>query len=126
MIKQGIYHKKFSCVISKATRVNTKNVKEPNNKLKFLLLSEDKYPPFRNDVKILFGKEIAGRGHQVDWILQSNDDCERSYKTTWHGCCVWVGRTNNGTSRFSRLKSKFIQFSLLLTADKSQKLLDWH
>ena len=79
-------------------------MREHNSKLRLLLLSEDKYPPFRSDVKILFGKEIAGRGHHIDWILQSDDDCERSYKTTWYGCRVWVGKTNNGTSRVARLK----------------------
>ena len=38
-------------------------------KLKILFISSDKYPPFRVDVSVLFGKEIVGRGHIIDWLF---------------------------------------------------------
>lgn len=89
-------------------------------KLKMLFISSDKYPPFRVDVSVLFGKEIVNRGHQVDWILQSEGDCDKSYITRWKGCCVWVGKTNNGTTRRARLlkhiysiKNDLLMFKLL-------------
>ena len=75
-----------------------------DNKLRFLIISSDKYPPHRVDVSILFGREMLSRGHTIDWILQSSDACEASYKTTWSGCQVYVGRTDNGSSRSARLK----------------------
>ncbi len=75
-----------------------------DNKLRFLFISSDKYPPYRVDVSILFGREMLLRGHSMEWILQSNDTCNASYKTTWSGCQVWVGRTDNGSSRISRLR----------------------
>jgi len=75
------------------------------NNLKLLFISSDKFPPFRVDVSVLFGKEIVGRGHVIDWVLQSDKTCHRDYKTKWSGGRVWVGRTDNGTSRIRRLKN---------------------
>lgn len=74
------------------------------NKLRFLFVSSDKFPPYRVDVSVLFGKELMGRGHEVDWILQSEQDCEQGYITEWNGSNVWVGRTDLGASRFSRFR----------------------
>ena len=52
-------------------------------------MSSDPYPPTRVDVSVLFGEELAGRGHRIDWILQSEADCERAYVTPWGGgACV--------------------------------------
>lgn len=73
-------------------------------KLKFLFVSSDKFPPFRVDVAALFGQEMVRRGHSIDWLLQSKDPCNSPYRTRWSGCRVWVGVTDNGTSRFSRLR----------------------
>ncbi len=78
-------------------------MEKDNKKLKILFVSSDKYPPFRVDVSVLFGQEIVNRKHQVDWILQSEDDCKQSYITRWKGGRVWVGKTNNGTTRRARL-----------------------
>lgn len=87
-------------------------MKKSNHKLNILFLSEDKYPPFRVDVAVLFGKEIIKRGHRIDWILQSENDCEKSYETFWQGSHVWVGKTNNGETRLARLKKHI--YSLLI------------
>ena len=77
----------------------------PHNNLKLLFISADKFPPFRVDVSVLFGKEIVGRGHVIDWILQSDKTCYRDYQAEWSGCRVWVGRTDNGTSTIRRLRN---------------------
>ena len=74
------------------------------NKLKFLFITGDKFPPFRVDVDVLFGKEMVARGHCIDWLMQSEAPCDGSYETTWHGCRVWVGPTDTGTTRLKRLK----------------------
>jgi len=76
----------------------------PRKKLKFLFVSSDKFPPFRVDSTILFGKEMTGRGHSMDWILQSEEPCDKEYQTLWSGCNVWVGATDPGTSLFHRVR----------------------
>lgn len=74
-----------------------------SRQLSFLFIAEDKFPPFRVDVSVLFGQEMVSRGHTIDWLLQSLDLCEESYETVWSGGRAWVGSTNNGTTRRARL-----------------------
>ncbi len=78
-----------------------------DNKLRFIFVSSDKYPPHRVDVSVLFGREMLMRGHSIEWILQSDGTCNVSYNTTWSGCRIWVGRTDNGVSRTARLRKHF-------------------
>lgn len=75
------------------------------SKLKILFIASDRFPPFRVDVSVLFAKEIVGRGHVVDWILQSDKQVRCSYQTKWSGCRVLVGPTDTGTSMISRIKN---------------------
>jgi glycosyltransferase involved in cell wall biosynthesis len=53
-------------------------------------------------VATLFVKHLGGRGHQIDWILQSETATGRSEVVPWGTGQVWVGRTNTGTSLVSR------------------------
>jgi glycosyltransferase involved in cell wall biosynthesis len=62
--------------------------------MRLLVVSSDTYPPTRVDVAVLFGRELAGRGHEIDWILQSEAACPRPYVTAWGGGRVWVGATD--------------------------------
>jgi len=80
---------------------------QPKKKVKFLFISSDKFPPFRVDVAILFGKKMVERGHIIDWLLQSDENLQRSYQTEWSGSKIWVGPTDNGTSRVNRLRKHF-------------------
>jgi len=75
----------------------------PHPKFRLLVLSSDPFPPTRVDVSVLFGEELAGRGHQIDYILQSEADCERGYTTQWGGGTVWVAPTNSRHSLPARL-----------------------
>jgi len=76
-------------------------------KFRLLVLSSDPFPPSRVDVSVLFGEELAGRGHRIDWILQSEADCDRGYVTQWGGGTVWVAATNSRNSLLSRLGKHF-------------------
>lgn len=87
----------------RAAMVENNGAGNESKKFRLLFISRDKYPPFRVDVSVLFGKEIVRRGHSIDWILQSEEDCRSSYETSWSDCQVWVGSTNNGTTRLHRL-----------------------
>jgi glycosyltransferase involved in cell wall biosynthesis len=72
-------------------------------KLRLLVLSSDTFPPTRVDVSVLFGEELAGRGHRIDWILQSEADCDRAYVASWGGGQVWVAPSNHRRSLMGRL-----------------------
>jgi len=72
--------------------------------LRLLVVSSDPYPPTRVDVSVLFGVELAQRGHRIDWILQSEAACSRAYTTEWGGGTAWVGAMDMGGSLFSRLR----------------------
>lgn len=73
-------------------------------RLRLLVVSSDTYPPTRVDVSVLFGVELAKRGHEIDWILQSEAACPRAYITPWGGGRVWVGATDLGHSLLSRVR----------------------
>jgi glycosyltransferase involved in cell wall biosynthesis len=73
-------------------------------RLRLLVISSDPFPPTRVDVSVLFGVELARRGHQIDWILQSDAACARSYVTDWGGGQAWVGATDLGETLFSRIR----------------------
>jgi len=76
--------------------------------MSILVVSSDTYPPTRVDVTVLFGEELAGRGHRIDWLLQSEAACARPYVTPWGGGQVWVGATDLGESRFSRFRKHWL------------------
>jgi len=76
---------------------------ENYNKLKFLIVAADKYPPFRSDVVILFGHEMISRGHEIDWVLQSEELCRINYITSWENGRVFVGKMNYGSSPVTRI-----------------------
>lgn len=72
--------------------------------MRILIVSSDTFPPIRVDVSVLFGVELAGRGHEIDWILQSEAACDRPYVARWGGGQVCVGATDLGRSLFRRLR----------------------
>ena len=76
----------------------------PQRALRLLIVTADKYPPFRVDVTVLFGEELSKRGHRMDWIMQSEQPCAHAYVADWGAGRVWVGRTDNGSSRIARLR----------------------
>src|SRR5450631_184275 len=73
-------------------------------RLRLLVVSSDTYPPTRVDVSVLFGVELANRGHQIDVIMQSEAACPRAYATTWEGGRAWVGATDLSDSLVGRLR----------------------
>jgi glycosyltransferase involved in cell wall biosynthesis len=78
--------------------------KEKPRGVRLLVITSDTYPPTRVDVSVLFGEELASRGHRFDWIMQSAAPCTRAYVATWGGGRVFVGRTDSGTSLLSRIR----------------------
>ena len=97
---------------------------QSKSKLRFLFVSSDKFPPFRVDVSILFGKELVERGHIIEWLLQSDETLHDAYQTEWSGCKVYVGPTDNGTSIGRRLRKNlydiFHDFKMFRVLQKSK------
>jgi glycosyltransferase involved in cell wall biosynthesis len=77
---------------------------QSNKKFKILFVSADRFPPFRVDVAVLFGKKIVERGHSIDWLLQSAETLRHGYQTQWSECKVFVGPCDNGNSFPSRVR----------------------
>jgi glycosyltransferase involved in cell wall biosynthesis len=76
--------------------------------IRMLVISSDTFPPTRVDVSVLFGKELAGRGHRIDWLLQSAQACDTGYATPWNGGSIWVGRTDLGDSLYRRIRKHLL------------------
>ena len=77
-------------------------------RLRILVVSSDTFPPTRADVAVLFGLELAARGHEIDWILQSEAACPRPYVTQWGAGRVWVGATDLGQTLSSRIRKHLL------------------
>jgi len=77
---------------------------------KCLYIAADHFPPFRNDVAVLFGRELVNRGHKIDWILQSDEAIDKPMLTQWCASNVWVGAASFGNSRIARVRRNFQGF----------------
>ncbi len=73
-----------------------------------LVIAYDRFEPFRVDVRVLFARELVARGYRIDWLLQSERDCDRDYVVPWGGGQAWVGRTDNGRSRLARVRKHLL------------------
>ncbi|HLW23745.1 MAG TPA: glycosyltransferase family 4 protein [Steroidobacteraceae bacterium] len=76
--------------------------------LRLLVVSSDTYPPTRVDVAVLFARELVGRGHRIDWILQSEAACGHAYETPWGGGTAYVGATDLGDALWRRIRKHLL------------------
>jgi len=74
---------------------------------RLLFITADTFPPFRPDVKVLFGKELRRRGYRADWIMRSTDAHTPSGLLEWSGGTAWVAATQEGGGRLDRLRKHF-------------------
>ena len=65
-------------------------------KLSILFALMDTFPPFRVDVSVLFAQKLASMGHQMDWVLQSEKECAKSYVAAYGGGTAFIGKTHTG------------------------------
>lgn len=78
--------------------------------LKILLLTSDKFPPFRPAAKAIFGDEFSRRGHKVDWIMQADTPDVGSGKVPFQRGTVYLAATTASSSRFGRIKKYVLDF----------------
>ncbi|WP_022661407.1 glycosyltransferase family 4 protein [Paucidesulfovibrio longus] len=77
-----------------------------------LFLAPNRYPPNRVDVSILFCREMAARGHDIDFLLQSAPDESRFrvVELVPGPGRVLLGPTDNGTGFIHRLRKRCLDF----------------
>lgn len=78
--------------------------------MKLLYISQDKYPPYRADVAVLFGKELPKLGMEVDWILQSDEELDVPVLKEDDGSKVYIGASCNAASLASKIKNRWLAF----------------
>ena len=76
--------------------------------LNFLYLTNDKYPPFRVDVSVLFGEEFSKKGHQISWIMQSEEPLQNNKTQYWGNWKLYLGATDEGTNFLSRMRKHLL------------------
>ncbi len=69
----------------------------------YLFMASDKFPPFRVDVAVLFGKEMSLRGHRIDWLLQSEHPQARRRRLPWANGTAVVGASARGHGVFAKV-----------------------
>jgi len=72
--------------------------------IRLLFWTREEFPTFRVDIDVLFGRELAGRGHAIDFVMQSSDAATAPGPHRWHGRTVYVGRASGHSllGRFAR------------------------
>jgi glycosyltransferase involved in cell wall biosynthesis len=70
--------------------------------MKYLVLTADKYPPFRVDVRVLFVEELSARGHDIDWVMASDRPRARAGVEPLGAGRAWVGASVAGESRVAK------------------------
>jgi glycosyltransferase involved in cell wall biosynthesis len=67
--------------------------------MKYLIVTSDKFPPERVDVRVLLAEEMSARGHEIDWLMQSDPPLARSTVQPFDKGNAWVGASCAGQSR---------------------------
>lgn len=70
--------------------------------VRMLLLTADRFPPFRPDVEVLFAQQIGTMGNRIDWIMQSDTPRRRAGTERLGDATVWVGARTAGSSALSK------------------------
>lgn len=79
-------------------------------KLKFLYVTREKHPTFRVDLTELFSVGIVGKGHSIDWHMQSISDSQDRREVINDDENVFVGRKAFGNGFSSKIKNQLFGF----------------
>jgi len=64
--------------------------------IRMLYWTREAFPTFRVDLDILFGRELLGRGHAIDFVMQAASTRIAPGAHSWCGRTVFVGPTAEG------------------------------
>jgi len=74
------------------------------------MLTSDKYPPFRPAAKAIFGEELAGRGHQIDWIMPTEDKANEGRSCRFGNGTAYLAPAGTRHTRVGRLVKYLREF----------------
>lgn len=69
-----------------------------------LFFPAEAFPTDRVRINLLFGRELLGRGHSIDLVMQAQDSTTAPGRHDWSGRSVWVGPTDSRSGFVYRLK----------------------
>jgi len=64
-------------------------------KIRMLFFPAEVFPTNRVRLTLLFERELVGRGHDIDLVMQAQDDTVKVGRHDWGGRSVWVGPTDS-------------------------------
>jgi glycosyltransferase involved in cell wall biosynthesis len=70
-----------------------------------LVVTSDRYPPFRPAAEAIFGYEFSRRGHRVDWLMPTEHWAESGKIIRFGKGIVFAARRREGASRMQRLRN---------------------
>lgn len=77
--------------------------------IRMLCFAAETFPTHRVDVDVLFGRELAGRGHAIDFVMQAASEAEPAGPRPWNGRTVFVGPTRDGGSALDRIRRQSLE-----------------
>lgn len=77
--------------------------------LRILFWTREEFPTFRVDIDVLFGRELLGRGHAIDFVMQAGSAQVVAGSHSWRGRTVFVGPAA-GVGTFARFGRHFRTF----------------
>ena len=83
----------------------------PRRLLRMLVFTRETFPTFRVDLEKLFGKELIGRGHKIDFVMQASSPLISAGPTPWRGRTVWVGAAAAGSHFLQRAGAHLQSFA---------------
>lgn len=81
-----------------------------HKRLRFLFAARENHPAYRVDITDLFSRGIAGRGHAIDWVMQSDVPAKFSLIRTGDNEQVFLGASVPGSGIGSKLLNAMLIF----------------
>lgn len=79
-----------------------------DRKIRMLFFPRETFPTDRVRLNTLFGRELLGRGHAIDLVMQAQNDAVAPGRHDWFGRSIWVGPTDSGGGFLSRVRKNIL------------------
>lgn len=79
-------------------------------RIRMLFIPNETYPTSRVDVALLFGQELHGRGHLIDFVMQAGSPGVEPTAKGWGGARVLLGPTDTRPGFIHELRRDLLSF----------------